>query len=278
MPFEDIFVRMPFGLTGCAMQIFQIDAFTDRLFQGNPAAVIPLGAWLPDEQLQRIAAENNLSETAFFVPRSEGGFDLRWCTPTVEVDLCGHATLATTHVLYTQLGYAAPQIVFHTRSGKLTTRRIAENRYELDFPADRLQADPPPPELLEAIGAIPTEVYAGREDWMLVFDRQEQIEALLPDFRLMAQIPSRGVIATAPGREVDFVSRCFFPQSGIDEDPVTGSAHTTMTPYWARRLDKALLTAAQLSTRGGRLECELRGDRVFLRGDCVTYLKGEVFC
>ena len=258
------------------MKLFQIDAFTDRIFHGNPAAVCPLDEWLPEAMMQNIAAENNLAETAFFV-RNGQGYQLRWFTPAVEVDLCGHATLAAAHVLFEHLDYPGPQISFQTRSGELTVRRHPVG-YTMDFPADQLVPAAPPEALVEGLGFYPKECYTGRDDYMVVVDNQEKVEQLQPDFRHLAKLEKRGVIITAPGREadIDFVSRCFFSPAGIDEDPVTGSAHTTMTPYWSVRLGKIELTARQISKRGGTVYCRFLGTRVELSGAAKTYLVGEL--
>lgn len=256
------------------MTIYQVDAFTDTVFKGNPAAVVPLENWLPDETLQAIALENNLSETAFFVPQGDD-FHLRWFTPAVEVDLCGHATLATAHVLFQHLDFSKEEIVFHARLGKLTVHREKAG-YAMDFPADELKTAAVPKALLEGLKLNVVECYQGREDYLAVVASQREVEEVKPDFRLLATLPARGVILTARGAEVDFVSRCFFPQAGIDEDPVTGSAHTTLTPYWAECLQKTELTAKQLSKRGGFLTCHLKGERVELHGQAVTYMVGEI--
>ena len=275
------------------MRIYQLDAFADQLFAGNPAAVVPLEEWLPDEQMQRIAAENNLAETAFYVKRGEvGHYHIRWFTPTVEVDLCGHATLATGYVVFF-LEDQAPdkaqldQVFFESRSGTLKVCRGNNGWLTLDFPADVVQKpNLQPPALLASLKEKPVAVFKGKTDYMLVYDTQEQVEALSPDFREMSTIPARGVIVTAPGNPtdpepVDFVSRFFGPQSGIDEDPVTGSAHTTLVPYWAERLGKRELTTRQLSSRGGYLRCKLTGDetkpaRVDISGQVQLYLTGEI--
>ncbi len=235
------------------LPLYQVDAFTDLPFGGNPAAVCPLDAWLPDALLQQIAAENNLAETAFYVQKADH-YALRWFTPTVEVDLCGHATLAAAFVLYELQGYAAPELAFETRSGRLTVVRQG-SRLVMDFPADTLA----PAELSVAVRAglgdvQPVETFRGNSDYLVVLESEAELLALHPDFRQIAEDRSvRAVIVTASGSspEADFVSRCFAPQSGIDEDPVTGSAHTTLVPYWAKRLGKARLTARQRSTRGG---------------------------
>jgi PhzF family phenazine biosynthesis protein len=257
------------------LSLYQIDAFTNRLFSGNPAAVVPLEEWLPDAVLQSIAMENNLSETAFFVPNGKD-FDLRWFTPAIEVNFCGHATLASAHTLYHHLGFAGEKITFHTHVGTLTVAREGDN-YRMDFPADRLTPVPDPPaDLLNALGVKAEAAFKGREDYLIIAGSEAEVAALQPDFRALLRLGGRGILVSAPGREVDFVSRCFFPNAGIDEDPVTGSAHTTMTPYWAQRLGKTKLTARQISARGGELHCEIRGDRVVLLGQAVTYMIGRI--
>lgn len=259
------------------LPIYQADAFTDERFKGNPAAVVPLETWLPRETMQAIAAENNLAETAFFVPNGDA-FGLKWFTPTVEVDLCGHATLATARILYDFLGYTEDEVRFDTASGRLTVQRNGA-LLTLNFPADVPERISPAfhDELTAALGTEPLDVYAGKTDLMVVLENETTVAALQPDFRKLAQIKARGVIVTAPGDDVDFVSRFFGPQSGIDEDPVTGSAHTTLTPYWAHRLGKLQLTARQISPRGGDLWLELLGDRVLISGEAVVYLRGEIF-
>ncbi|MEQ8705186.1 MAG: PhzF family phenazine biosynthesis protein [Phaeodactylibacter sp.] len=256
--------------------IYQVDAFTGERFKGNPAAVCPLKKWLPDDALQAIAAENNLSETAFFVPGGEGDYELRWFTPITEVDLCGHATLAAAHCLFTHLGFTGKSIVFSSHSGLLTVTQEGE-AYMLDFPVDNIEPAVAPRVLKEALGTEPEEVLMGREDFLVVLASEADVAQLSPDFRLLKQVRCRGIIATAPGSTTDFVSRCFYPNAGVDEDPVTGSAHTTMTPYWAERLSKQELTARQLSKRGGELRCIMLGERVAISGQAVTYLKGEIF-
>lgn len=257
------------------LTIYQVDAFTNQLFKGNPAAIVPLDTWLPDELMQDIAQENNLAETAFFVPEDKG-YRLRWFTPGIEVDLCGHATVATAHVLYEHLGYDQAEIEFQSRSGILTVGK-RDSQYSLNFPTDELTKIENAPHLIDAIGMTPVEIYQGKTDWMLVLEEQSQIENLKPDFRKIAEAGGRGTIVTAPGNEVDFVSRCFFPQSGVDEDPVTGSAHTSLTPYWAKRLGKNVLTAKQLSRRGGDLKLEFKGDRTEIKGEAITYLVGKIY-
>lgn len=259
------------------LPIYQVDAFTDRVFAGNPAAVIPLPEWLPDVTLQSIASENNLSETAFFV-RETVGYHLRWFTPAAEVDLCGHATVATAHVLATQFHVSDPTLRFRTKSGWISVDRDDERRYVLDFPS-RPPAHVDVPALAVALGAEPEAVLAGKRDLMAVFPAQRDVARLRPDFKAFADLPSQFTIVTAPADDsmpYDFVSRFFCPLAGVDEDPVTGSAHCTLVPYWASRLGKEELEAAQLSARGGRLSCRLVGDRVLMAGRAVTYLRGEI--
>ena len=280
-----------------AIRIYQLDAFTHELFTGNPAAVCPLSEWLPDAQMQQIAAENNLAETAFYTKEAdENQYHIRWFTPTVEVDLCGHATLAAAHVVFflepsDAAGQLATRITFGSRSGPLNVCREQHNDGSdwlvLDFPADTAQrANLQPPALLASLamsgsGSKPVEIMKGKTDYMVVYKTQAEIAALTPDFREMATVPARGVIVTAPGDDCDFVSRFFGPQSGIDEDPVTGSAHTTLTPYWAERLGKTELSARQISARGGYLTCKLNTTnpdqaRVEIAGQVKLYLTGEI--
>lgn len=257
------------------LPIYQVDAFTRSRFRGNPAAVCPLESWLPDAVLQDIAAENNLPMTAYFV-RQGDGFALRWFLPKGEENLCGHATLAAAHVLVNHLGYTQPVVRFESKAGPISLHHSA-GRFDLDFPV--LAATTvltPPPALIAGLGATPREV--GRAlDWLAVFDDEASVRALAPDFRTLAQLDGRGVIVTAPGRDVDFVSRFFAPRDGLNEDHVTGSAHCTLIPYWARRLGRSTLRARQISARGGELWCELAGDRVKIGGHAVTYLVGEIF-
>jgi predicted PhzF superfamily epimerase YddE/YHI9 len=254
--------------------IFQVDAFTSRLFGGNPAAVCPLEAWLPDSTLQSIAAENNLAETAFLVPLPGGRFDLRWFTPTVEVDLCGHATLASAHVLFHCLGQPGPTVQFDSRSGPLSVARDGD-LLTLDFPALPLRRCSPDPRLVEGLGVNPLECYESM-DYMVVLGWEADVRGLKPHFPALAELSRRGVIATARGVEADFVSRFFAPAAGIDEDPVTGSAHCALTPYWSKRLGKTKLRALQLSARGGELWVEDRGDRIAISGRAVPYLRGTI--
>lgn len=256
------------------LRLYQIDAFADRLFGGNPAAVCPLDAWLPDEVMQQIAAENNLAETAFYV-RTDRGFHIRWFTPTVEVDLCGHATLASAYVAFNYDRCPGDVVEFASKSGPLKVKREGE-LLVLDFPADRVEPVSVPLLLIEALGREPIETYKGKTDYLVVYGVEEHVATLQPDFVDLAMIPARGIIVTAPGRQVDFVSRFFGPQVGVPEDPVTGSAHTTLTPYWSARLGKSELTAMQLSRRQGRLNCRQVGSRVEIAGRAVPYLQGTI--
>jgi PhzF family phenazine biosynthesis protein len=258
------------------MTLYQVDAFTDKLFSGNPAAICPLDNWLPDEVMQQLAMENNLAETAFFIRLDNGSFHLRWFTPAVEVDLCGHATLAAAFVLFNEMKYKEDVIRFQSRSGELKVSRDGE-MITLDFPAVEPQPVAAPEGLLQGLKVSSSRIYFGAWDYMVVLDSQEAIEQLEPDFLTLSKVRSRGVIATAKGNDVDFVSRCFYPQSGINEDPVTGSAHTITTTYWSKELGKTKLVAKQLSPRGGTLLCELKGDRVLMSGKGRLYLKGEYF-
>ncbi|TVR52202.1 MAG: PhzF family phenazine biosynthesis protein [Puniceicoccaceae bacterium] len=255
------------------LPIFAVDAFTRRSFTGNPAAVIPLEEWLPDDLLQSIANENNLSETAFFVKKGEL-FELRWFTPKIEVDLCGHATLAAAHVLVHHLGYTESTVRFDSGSGRLFVRRVG-GLLVLDFPTRRAESSKENPALNVALGATPSALFKSR-DYLAVFDRAEDIAALEPDFEKMLELDCLGVIATAPSDRHDFVYRFFAPKAGVNEDPVTGSAQCSLIPYWAERLDKLKLHARQISERGGELFCELCGDRVKIGGYALTYLVGEI--
>jgi PhzF family phenazine biosynthesis protein len=255
--------------------LYQIDAFAEGPFSGNPAAVCPLEAWLPDVVMQQVAAENNLSETAFFVPEGDG-YRLRWFTPTTEVDLCGHATLASAFVVFRWLKPDCSEVTFATQqAGPLTVSRDGE-LLALDFPARPPAPCPMPPGLDRALGRPPTAVLAAR-DYLAVYETADQIAALTPDFAAIAALDRFAVIATAPGTGgVDFVSRFFAPARGVDEDPVTGSAHCTLIPYWAERLGKSRLQARQLSRRGGALSCAMRGDRVTIAGRALLYLEGII--
>lgn len=237
---------------------------------------MPLQSWLDDDLLQAIAAENNLAETGYLVPRGTD-YELRWFTPAVEVDLCGHATLASAHVLYEHLAYSGDSITFHTRSGELTVNRCADG-LTLNFPALSLQPVAVDDEIGRLLGADAQEAWEVEGAWkqLYVFESEQQVAALAPDFAALRSVTDRCVIATAPGEAQDFVSRFFAPQVGIDEDPVTGSAHCALVPYWAGRLGKTGLSARQISARGGDITCRLRGDRVFMTGKAITYMVGEV--
>jgi PhzF family phenazine biosynthesis protein len=256
------------------LRLFQVDAFASRVFAGNPAAVVPLDDWLPDATLQSIATENNLSETAFFVGAA-GDYHIRWMTPEDEVDLCGHATLASAWVVFNEVEKGRAEVRFRSRSGPLRVSAEAD-RLALDFPSR-----PPEPAdgAVEAVAAAlrvrPRAVLASR-DYLAVLESEEEVRALRPDMAKVAALDRMAVIATAPGRDSDFVSRFFVPSLGIPEDPVTGSAHCTLVPYWSKRLGKTSLFARQVSARGGELWCEDRGERVRIAGRCVKYLEGTI--
>ena len=252
---------------------YQVDAFSDKVFGGNPAAVVPLSSWLDDSLLQSIAEENNLSETAFFVS-SEKGFQLRWFTPITEVDLCGHATLAAAHIIFKSLGYPKQVITFETRSGEL----VVENKggqMEMNFPACPPIPGEIPEILSKGLGQHPIAVLVA-DDYIAVFDSEATVRSITPNQTLLSQLDLRGVVITAPGVDVDFVSRFFAPGFGIPEDPVTGSAHCELAPYWASKLGKNTLTARQVSKRGGNLTCEVRDNRVFILGSAVTFMEADI--
>jgi len=255
--------------------IYVVDAFTNTLFGGNPAAVCPLETWLPTSVMQQLAAENNLSETAFFVPRNDCNFDIRWFTPEVEIDLAGHPTLATAFVIFNYLNYSKSIIEFHSQSGVLLVEK-KEHLLEMNFPARMPVACSVPENLLKGFSIQPKEVLRSR-DYFLVYENEAQINELKADFTFLNQVETLGIIVTAKGDTVDFVSRFFVPNSVIGEDPVTGSAHATLIPYWATQLQKNSLTAVQLSQRKGHLWCGFMGDRVTIAGECVLYSKGEYF-
>jgi PhzF family phenazine biosynthesis protein len=255
------------------IRYFQVDAFTSELFRGNPAGVCLLeNDWLSDDLMQRIAFENNHAETAFIL-RHGNRFGLRWFTPKVEIDLCGHATLASAFILFNE-GWKDSSIEFESKSGILKVASDGKNLV-LDFPSRPAREATAPPLLIEGLRKAPKEVYQAR-DWMAVFDSEDEIRAIQPKFDLLAELPGGKTIITAPGKEVDFVSRFFAPGVGINEDPVTGSAHCTLIPYWAERLRKTTLRTSQLSRRGGELFCELRGDRVAIGGQAVLYSSGHL--
>jgi PhzF family phenazine biosynthesis protein len=257
--------------------IYQVDAFTQACFGGNPAAVMPLSEWLPDDTMQSLAMENNLAETAFFVAsEGEEDFHLRWFTPNNEIDLCGHATLASAYVIFNELQWPNDSISFITQSGRLEVTRSTRG-LTLNFPARPPEAAEVPEGLLKALGVTQVK-YSGRaRDWLIELENEAEVQALKPDFSEFKLHSDRALIACAKGDKVDFVSRFFAPEYGIDEDPVTGSAHCTSVPYWAEKLGKNTLQAKQLSDRGGDLFCQLEGERVFMSGHCVLFMKGQVY-
>lgn len=258
------------------MTLYQVDTFTDNLFGGNPAAVVPLQKWPDDTLMQSIAAENNLAETAFVVPEGEQ-FNIRWFTPAVEMDLCGHATLAAAYVLFTAMGYAKKRIVFGSRSGLLNVTHDEGDWLTLDFPVDTYEQVEITKGMKGITKAKINHALKGKRDYMLVLDDQAAVVNSEFDQGAIRALGHAGVIVTAPGTDVDFVSRYFAPSFGIPEDPVTGSAHTTLIPYWAGVLNKSSLTARQLSPRGGYLRCALKGDRVLISGKAVLYMKGDIY-
>lgn len=258
------------------IKFFQVDAFTSCLFGGNPAAVCLPDEWPDDALMQSVAAENNLAETAFVV-RSGNHFDIRWFTPTVEVDLCGHATLASAYVIFNHCDFHGGEIIFNScRSGELKVSRSGKKLF-LDFPADDFSRCDHLPAIEKGLGLVPLEVYKGKTDYMAVFGSEAEVRGIRPDFDTIAKIEARGLIVTAPGDDVDFVSRFFGPQSGVNEDPVTGSAHTTLIPYWSGKLGKTTLHAKQISARGGSLECRYLPPRVIIGGEAQLYAEGYIY-
>jgi PhzF family phenazine biosynthesis protein len=257
-------------------KIYQIDAFSQDTFKGNPAAVCVLEQWLSEEKMQAIAMENNLSETAFVVPMGDE-YEIRWFTPLVEVDLCGHATLASAHVLFEYYNHKGKEIVFQSRN-KGTLKVVKEKKLGLvlNFPAQQIVPIQGQESINNALGATPVKTIKGETDFMLVFENETQIKSIRPNFTELAKTKARGIIVTAPGSEVDFVSRFFGPACGVNEDPVTGSAHTILAPFWAETLGKKKLKAQQISKRGGALHCEIKEDRVLIAGHAVTYMEGEI--
>jgi PhzF family phenazine biosynthesis protein len=254
--------------------MFQVDAFTEKIFGGNPAAVCPLATWLPTETMQAIAAENNLAETAFYV-KDKNRFEIRWFTPAIEINLCGHATLASAHVIFHHQGHTGPRISFSSKSGELRAIK-QDDLIHLDFPAyDAVPVAEVPGALIRGLGKKPRELFKGR-DFLAVFEKEEDILSLAPDFAELAALDCLGIIATAKGERCDFVSRFFAPRAGVPEDPVTGSSHTLLIPFWAKRLGKNILRAVQLSKRRGELFCEYRGERVFIGGRAVTFFQGTI--
>lgn len=263
------------------LPIYQVDAFTSEIFRGNPAAVMPLGEWLPDSVLQAVAAENNLSETAFLVPEAKDSatdFHIRWFAPGAEVPLCGHATLASAWVLFNRLGWKSDSIRFRSGHGELGVDKRPDGLLELDFPVLGIEKTPVPELLRRALPETGDLVFEVPHDtnYLVILDSAEAVRAASPDLSRLRSLGNQGVIITAPGDDCDFVSRYFAPGIGIDEDPVTGSIHSVLTPYWAERLNRNPLVARQLSARGGELRCELRGDRVAIAGHAAFYMEGEV--
>lgn len=256
------------------LKIYKVDAFAEKIFEGNPAAVVPLENWLPDIDMQQIAMENNLSETAFFVP-IKSGFHIRWFTPKAEVKLCGHATLASAHILFNHLGFAENEISFDSLSGTLKVIR-EKDQIILDFPALNAADAVIPEPVAKAFHIEPKTCLKGRDDYMLIFENEQQILSLKPDFQQLIEAKTRGVICTSRSDKYDFVSRFFAPAVGVNEDPVTGSAHTMLIPYWAGKLGKNEMVARQVSERGGTLHCKLAGERVKIGGKAVTFLNGEI--
>jgi len=255
------------------LALYQIDAFAEQAFEGNPAAVVPLETWLDDDVMQAIAEENNLAETAFFVP-TETGFYIRWFTPTTEVNLCGHATLASAYVLFNILGFEAEEIIFDSLSGPLTVTKKDE-LLTLNFPTQKPVPCDIPQALVDGLGQRPIECYKF-EDYVAVFESEEDITNIIPKHSSLEQLDLRGVIVTAPSSHYDFVARFFAPKYGIPEDPVTGSAYTKLTPLWAEKLNKLQFNAKQLSARGGKVQCELQGDRVLISGTAIKYMEGTI--
>lgn len=258
--------------------IYQVDAFADAVFGGNPAAVVPMQTWLPDDVLQKIAAENNLAETAFLIPDGEN-YALRWFTPTLEIDLCGHATLASAAIVFEYLKPASRQVSFTTRwAGTLVVTHRPDGLLEMDFPARPIEAPATLPGLAEALGATPRELFSGGLT-LAVFEHEDEVRRLAPDFRKLKEVPARGVIVTAlsAGEGADFVSRFFAPNLGIDEDPVTGGAHCALAPFWSRRLGRKSLVGRQISARGGTIHVQDRGSRVLIAGRTRLYLEGRIF-
>lgn len=256
------------------MNIYQVDAFTNKVFKGNPAAVCPLEKWISADLMQAIAEENNLSETVFFV-KNGNSFEIKWFTPTCEMDLCGHATLAAAHIIFSELNYKEKQIEFNSKSGKLTVTKAAD-WYTLNFPSEEILAIETPELIKQALNGPVLKSYKGKGKLLVELENETVIKNLKPAFNLLAQIETNMIIVTSKGNEVDFVSRVFAPNLGINEDPVTGSAHTLLIPYWSKKLHKTKLEAVQLSKRTGFLKCEYLNDRVEMSGQAVTYLKGQL--
>lgn len=256
------------------MTIFQVDAFTNEIFKGNPAAVCPLATWISDDLMQFIAEENNLSETAFFV-KNEAQFEIRWFTPTNEIDLCGHATLAAAHIIYSELDYEREIIEFNSKSGKLTVEK-KNDWYTLNFPSEEIEEIVTPMLLKEALNVPILKTYQGKWKLLVELENETTIKNLTPDFSKLTQLEASGIIVTSLGDKVDFVSRFFAPKIGINEDPVTGSSHTVLIPFWAKKLGKNNFEAIQLSKRTGYLKCTYLNDRVEMSGQAITFLKGKL--
>ena len=256
------------------IKLYQVDAFANKVFEGNPAAVCPLENWLDDHLLQKIAEENNLSETAFFV-QTDKNIQLRWFTPLDEVELCGHATLAAAFVLYQHCHFSAPKAIFDTKSGQLVVTKF-DAGFSMDFPASIPQAVDPPAALLLGLGKIKAQTVLAGFDYVVVLDSVKEVIDLCPDFSQWLNLDLRGVVVTAQGTDVDFVSRCFFPKLRVNEDPVTGSAHCELAPYWGKRLGLSVLCGQQLSQRSGLVHCKLVENRVILTGNAVEYMSGEI--
>lgn len=260
------------------IKLYQVDAFTSTLFSGNPAAVCVLDSWLDDKLMQSIGSENNLAETAFLVPRGKD-YEIRWFTPSIEVDLCGHATLASAFVLFDVLGYSGSTIKFYSlRSGLLAVTK-KDDLLMMDFPTDDLEllSEEQNAKIEACIGLKPIETYKGKTDFITVIEKESDLKNLQPDLHEVSKLKGRGLVVTAKGDDVDFVSRFFAPQTGIPEDPVTGSSHTSLLPLWSKKLGKTSLVARQLSKRGGQLFCEFKGDRCLIGGNAKLYLTGEIY-
>jgi len=256
------------------MKIYQVDAFTNKVFKGNPAAVVPLNIWISDEIMLAIAQENNLSETVFFV-EIDGTYDIRWFTPSCEIDLCGHATLAAAHIIFSELNYPHKTIEFNSKSGKLLVEKN-KDWYTLNFPSESIEEIETPEVLQKALNVPILKTFKGKWKLLVELENKSVVENLAPNFNLLSQLESNGIIVTARGEKADFVSRFFAPKLGINEDPVTGSAHTLLIPFWSEKLNKTKLKAFQLSKRTGYLKCKHLNDRVEMSGQAITYLKGQL--
>ena len=259
-----------------AHPMFLVDAFTDKVFKGNPAGVCPIYGWLSDDVMSSIARENNLSETAF-VNLRKSPYEIRWFTPKIEVELCGHATLAAAKILFDQyLDRDKSSVSFVCARGQLSAKKIGKSIY-LNFPADFPTEQQVDQKIVAALNSVPNKICRGQDDYLAIFEGEEEIELLRPNLKAISRLEARGLIASAPGTQSDFVSRCFYPSLGVDEDPVTGSAHTLLTPYWAAVLGKKKMSARQISSRGGQLLCELHGERVMIGGEAAIYLAGKIY-